>query len=113
MAEPTNTTISSKPEARPAWVVGATICDCGNVAVHVAEIAAMVHPESWDVVFDPKNEVLMSGPDWRPLVEPAATKLARRSGKRIDACCTHVHAATQEREIFSEAVTIMERLQMT
>jgi hypothetical protein len=75
------TTTAIAADAR--YLVVAALCDCGGVAVSVL-----------DGCYDPSNltpdpdEVLLVGPDWRPLVTRAAGELQKSTGAKVLARCT-------------------------
>jgi hypothetical protein len=70
---------------RPAWLVGATVCDCNKVAAYNMK-REMVG--SWDED-DSENEIVRTGDDWRPILAEVVTGLADRTGLTISGSCTN------------------------
>jgi hypothetical protein len=77
---------------RPAWLVLATICSCNKVAVTIMDRAHVSDiDEAWAPGFDgadPDSQVVMSGPDWRPLIVEAAKQMRERSSLPISPGCS-------------------------
>jgi hypothetical protein len=71
------------------YLVVASICDCGGVALSVL-----------DGCYDPgnltpdENEVLLRGTDWRPLVVRAARELQESTGVNVLARCSVAYASS-------------------
>lgn len=77
-------------------LVLASICGCDHVAISVFE------PGVADPTYNEPHsdlEVVLTGPDWRPLVVQAATELHQRYPDcRISPMCTSTYAADRSRD---------------
>jgi hypothetical protein len=94
---------AARPEAK-TWLVIAALCDCGHVAVTVMDDWT---PGSDQAEHD--HEVVVTGPDWRPLARYAAREVHRRTGLRISGMCTAVYCrdAQEQQALRSEATSFV------
>ena len=105
--------MTEQKSERPAWLVLAMICDCDLVALTIMNRAHVADTdEAWSPGIDgahPGSEVVMSGPDWRPLIVEAAKEMRDRSGRPISTLCTtaSVGDAVQCRALEEEASEIL------
>jgi hypothetical protein len=104
----------SAPSERPTWLVLAVDSGCcGHVQLSIFERAMVSSdPAVWEAGFDgadPESEVVLSGPDWRPLLIEAATELARRESKLICAQCAvaYVKDDAERLSVENEAARIL------
>ncbi|MGW0805965.1 hypothetical protein [Nonomuraea sp. NPDC002799] len=87
----------------PGWLVIASVCDCPHVAITIMHTSACDPNGSAEADGD---EIVLTGPGWRDLIEPAARALAARTGLRISAMCTTVMVkADQDKTAISNEAT--------
>lgn len=75
-------------ETGAQWIVIASICDCGHVALTIASADTLDPNASADAEHD--EEVVVCGDDWRQLAITAAMTLHTATGHPISAMCTVV-----------------------
>ena len=83
-------------EITDPWLVVAGVCDCDKTAVPIMRTARCAPSAAVEAEHD--GEVVLTGPEWSPLVERVATEMSARSRTTISACCTVVVASGDEEQ---------------
>lgn len=93
-------------DAAPEWLVIASTCGCGHVAITVMNSH---DPDSTEP--DGDDEITATGTDWRPLVPKVARALAERTGCRISGMCSVVYVradqASQKPALLTELTSLV------
>ncbi|WP_036280787.1 hypothetical protein [Methylocystis sp. ATCC 49242] len=97
-----------KRDARPAWLIVASTCDCCKTAISIFERDRIADDDDAWADNDP-SELAIPADAWQPAVADAPRRWSAKTGDPISPCCTAVYVedkATKE-AIEDEALRLL------